>query len=165
MTDFRDRSKQISDIIYSSSAFSCLTGEPKAHVDSWEWVGREGSSVEIGEKARSPARMQHSATWRHLITQCRPVDFAKNWFERGAFAVEPVRAVCVAESLGNETWPSLNSGAEIVFDRCRLVEFSEGIAGNLLEQLYAWTIAAKDTVKTDNLKRKVQAKRSKKLKS
>lgn len=113
---------------------------------------REGQVIIFGQ-------CKTGTTWRSQITQCRPVDFAKNWFESGAFAVEPVRAFCVAESVDTSTWLSLTHGAGIMFDRCRLVEFSKGISGDLLKRLLAWTVAAKETVSTDNLKRKAQAKR------
>lgn len=92
-------------------------------------------------------------TWKNLITQCRPNDFAKKWFEK-PFAVDPMRAFCVAESLDKSCWFSHCVGAGLVFDRCRLVELSESIPPALLKRLLDWTVAAKNVARTDNLKRK-----------
>jgi hypothetical protein len=97
-------------------------------------------------------------TWKNLVTQCRPMDFSKKWFER-TFAIEPVRAFCVAESLDKSTWFSLCCDAGLVFDRCRLVEFSHGVTGELLKKLLDWLIAAKSVATTESLERKSAAKR------
>ncbi len=90
-------------------------------------------------------------TWKTSVTQCRPMDFSRKWLER-TFAIEPVRAFCVAESLDRSSWYSHCCDAGLVFDRCRLVEFSEGLSGELLKKLLAWTIAAKRVARTDNVK-------------
>jgi len=95
-------------------------------------------------------------SWRGHVTQCQPIAFAKKWLRRGSFIVDPVRAFCVAEALDASTWQSLGCDAGIVFDRCRLIEFSGGVKGELLDSIKTWTQAAKKVARTDSLKQNVK---------
>jgi hypothetical protein len=126
-------------------------------LDAIAWIPfadkREGQAIIFSQ-------CKTGTTWKNLVTQCRPLDFSIKWFER-AFAVEPVRAFCVAESLDKSNWFSLCVDAGLVFDRCRLVEFSHGVKGELLQRLLDWTIAAKKLARTDNLKHRSPTRRRK----
>jgi hypothetical protein len=82
-------------------------------------------------------------SWPDQITQSRPIDFAKKWFSRGSFWVDPVRTLCVAESVDADRWPSLCIDGGLLMDRCRLVELSSRIDDNLFARLHQWTVHAK----------------------
>jgi hypothetical protein len=82
-------------------------------------------------------------TWHDQITQSRPTDFARKWFSNGYFWVEPVRTLCVAESIDPDRWQSLLIGGGLLMDRCRLVEMSHRIEAGLFNQIHRWTVSAK----------------------
>jgi hypothetical protein len=82
-------------------------------------------------------------SWHDQITQSRPKDFARKWFSNGYFWVEPVRTLCVAESVDPDRWESLLIGGGLLMDRCRLVEMSRRIDDDLFNRVCRWTIDAK----------------------
>jgi hypothetical protein len=82
-------------------------------------------------------------SWSEQLTQSRPKDFAKKWFSKRHFLVEPVRTLCVAESVDPDRWESHCIDGGLLFDRCRLVEYSGRIDAALFDKIYRWTIAAK----------------------
>lgn len=83
-------------------------------------------------------------SWPDQITQSRPIDFAKKWFSRGSFSVDPVRALCVAESVDPDRWPSLCIDGGLLMDRCRIVELSSRIDNALFDRIFRWTVRAKE---------------------
>ncbi|CAN5540989.1 hypothetical protein BH10PLA1_BH10PLA1_02200 [soil metagenome] len=98
--------------------------------------------------------------WKSQTTQCRPVDFAKKWFVK-PFVVDPLRALCVAESVGRQLWESFGIDGGLLLDRCRLVEFGANVTDLLLHKISVWTTHAKMTVVTDDLKRKTPIQKRK----
>jgi hypothetical protein len=82
-------------------------------------------------------------SWQEEITRSRPLDFARKWFSRGCFWVEPVRALCVAESVDPERWPSVCIDGGLIMDRCRLVELSCRLEPPLFTNILRWTKRAK----------------------
>ncbi len=86
-------------------------------------------------------------SWQEQITQSRPIDFAKKWFSRGSFWVDPVRALCVAESVDPDRWPSLCIDGGLLMDRCRVVEMSRRIDGGLFDRIHRWTVCAKENTR------------------
>ena len=82
-------------------------------------------------------------SWSEQLTQSRPKDFAKKWLSKRHFLVEPVRTLCVAESVDPDRWESHCIDGGLLFDRCRLVEYSGRIDAALFDQILRWTIEAK----------------------
>lgn len=82
-------------------------------------------------------------SWPDQITQSRPLDFARKWFSRGSFWVEPVRTLCVAEAVDGDRWESLCIDGGLLIDRCRLVELSDKLDDVLFTEIHRWTLHAK----------------------
>lgn len=159
---FGDKVKSLCEQLREGGAFRSIDASGSTandgKLDAIAWIPfadkREGQVIVFSQ-------CKTGTTWKHLVTQCRPADFAKKWFERG-YAVEPVRGFCVAESLDRSTWYSLCCDAGLVFDRCRLVEFSQGVTGQLLQKMLDWTKAAKEMAHTENVKPKTTSKKLRK---
>lgn len=84
-------------------------------------------------------------SWGESITQLRPEAFVTKWMKT-PILVTPVRAFCISEATDRSRWKGTTVTAGILFDRCRLVDFSDGIDSRLLGKVLRWTNAAKSTV-------------------
>lgn len=91
------------------------------------------------------AQCKTGSSWRELSAQLQPDAFIKKWF-RDPLVVEPIRAFCISESADRAKWNSTGLAAGLMLDRCRLVDFSDGITADLLDRISRWTAAAKQTV-------------------
>ena len=82
-------------------------------------------------------------SYRNELTNLQPDDFCRKWLIRSPF-VPPVRMFFVAEaqlmSLGHRASMSVNAG--LLFDRCRIIEYSGEVDDEVLSSLRDWTNAA-----------------------
>ena len=53
-----------------------------------------------------------------------------------------MRMFFIAEAISRLGWDSVSSKAGLLFDRCRIVDFCDGISEDVLEKVKAWTEAA-----------------------
>ncbi len=81
--------------------------------------------------------------YRDSIAQLQPDAFCSKWMHR-APAVPPMRMFFVAEALalaeGSRRNMSIDAG--LLFDRCRIIDFSSGIGEGVIETMRQWTVAA-----------------------
>ncbi|MBN1459772.1 MAG: hypothetical protein JXA57_09545 [Armatimonadetes bacterium] len=82
------------------------------------------------------------SNWRDATAQLQPESFVKSWI-RGTILVNPVRACFIAEAADRARWKSDSVNAGILFDRCRLVDWCDGVA---IDDIKKWALAAKDTL-------------------
>ncbi len=75
------------------------------------------------------------------LTNLRPSTFCENWFYTVPI-VTPVRMFFVAEARPRNNWKRTARKAGLLFDRCRMVEYSDDISVGILEKVTAWTAAA-----------------------
>lgn len=81
--------------------------------------------------------------WRNSISQLRPDAFIKNWIQP-ALPVTPVRMFFVSEALKmlkDERYYLATNGG-LIFDRCRVIDFSGGVSYDLMNDVTKWTAAA-----------------------
>ena len=83
-------------------------------------------------------------SWEDHLSELQPDVFIRCWM-RDSFAVPPTRAFCVAEAVDRTRWNKTCTKAGIFFDRCRLIDFCEGLEPKLLARIRRWTTAAKGT--------------------
>ena len=85
------------------------------------------------------------------LTSLQPDTFCRNWLIRSP-VVPPIRMFFVAEalmmSLGHRATLSANTG--LLFDRCRIIEYSGEVDGEVLSNLRDWTNAAKAALLTNS---------------
>ena len=79
--------------------------------------------------------------YKDQLTQLQPDAFCSNWL-RTQPAVTPARAFFLAEALPRSRWRYSAVNAGVLFDRCRIVDFSRDASTNLLAKIRDWTDAA-----------------------
>lgn len=75
------------------------------------------------------------------LTQLQPDSFCRKWMQSFPSNI-PVRMFFVAEALPQNNWYNLASDAGLLFDRCRIVDFSNEVGGSITNEINSWTTAA-----------------------
>ena len=75
------------------------------------------------------------------LTQLQPESFCRKWMQSFPIPI-PTRMFFVAEALPRGGWYNIASDAGLLFDRCRIAEFSQIVNQELLDKVEAWTAAA-----------------------
>ncbi len=91
------------------------------------------------------AQCKTGTNWSDHVTQLQPDNFIKKWM-RDVVSVIPVRAFCVSEAVNTDRWKNTCQDSGLLFDRCRLIDFCEDMAEELITKVKKWTNAAKDNV-------------------
>lgn len=86
------------------------------------------------------------ASYKESLTHLQPDSFCKKWLHSSP-AVPPIRAFFVSEALSRDQWYNDVSDAGLLFDRCRIVEFCDGISEDVLNRVKNWTSAAAKVAK------------------
>ena len=82
--------------------------------------------------------------WRDAVTQLRPDSFCGKWLRDPVHV--PVRMFFISEAPARSRWYAETTDAGILFDRCRVVDYSNSVGDAVFEQVTAWTeAAAKET--------------------
>ena len=79
--------------------------------------------------------------YQNTLTQLQPDSFCKKWM-RSFPALTPVRMFFVAEALPQGTWYNYVADSGLLFDRCRIVDFSNQVSPQVSARVEAWTAAA-----------------------
>ena len=80
-------------------------------------------------------------SYKNTLALLQPDAFCDKWI-LSPLALKPARMFFVAEALGIIDWFSYVKDAGLLFDRCRIVDFSKGIDSGVLDKVKAWTSAA-----------------------
>ncbi|MBI4553896.1 MAG: hypothetical protein HY710_16635 [Candidatus Latescibacteria bacterium] len=91
------------------------------------------------------AQCKTGTNWRDTVTQLQPDAFIKKWM-KDPVLVDPIRAFCISEAADRSRWKEMCTEAGILLDRCRLVDFCDNLAPDLLDRVSRWTTVAKETV-------------------
>ena len=79
--------------------------------------------------------------YRDTLAQLQPDAFCSKWL-RDQIVPTPTRAFFVSEALPSSHWYNTVADSGLLFDRCRIVDFCDGISGNTLHRVSTWTSAA-----------------------
>ncbi len=107
----------------------------KPFADSWQ-----GKFIIFGQ-------CKTGTDYRDMLTELQPDAFCAKWL-REQPPVMPVRAFFVSEALSRSgalsqrQWYDSSVDAGLLFDRCRIVDFCDGVAEDILEEVRTWTEAA-----------------------
>lgn len=142
---FKDKVNQLCKALCEGSGFR--TRDPKvnqqdAGLDAVAWTpfsdARGGQLVAF-------AQCKTGTEWRNETTRLKPSAFISTWMH-DPLLHEPVRVFCVSEACDSSQWHAIASLAGILFDRCRLVDFSDGIPEPLLRRIRKWNRAVRKTL-------------------
>ena len=79
--------------------------------------------------------------YENTLTQLQPDSFCRKWM-RSSPAMTPMRLFFLAEALPRGPWYNVASDAGLLFDRCRIVDFSRHISQGVSANVEVWTAAA-----------------------
>ena len=82
------------------------------------------------------------SSWMDSLGDLSPEAFFKTWTRERGTVLTPLRAFCVAEAANRTRWQEVSNRAGLFLDRCRIIDFSQGLKENLIEQIRTWTSAA-----------------------
>lgn len=141
---FAEKVKELCDTMNEGGTYKAVDAAGAAandgKLDALAWIAfsdtNPGKLILFGQS-------KTGTSWQNQITQSRPIDFAKKWFSSGSFWVDPVRTLCVAESVDPDLWPSLCIDGGLLMDRCRVVEMSHRVENDLFNRIHQWTVCAK----------------------
>lgn len=77
------------------------------------------------------------------LAQLQPDAFCKKWLHPQP-VLTPIRMFFVAEALPRLDWENVGIDAGLLFDRCRIVDYSDEVSAGILEKVRTWTAAAHD---------------------
>lgn len=80
--------------------------------------------------------------WEDSVTQLQPSAFREKWLSSALF-VPPVRMFFIAEDLASSPKRrGVAIDAGLLFDRCRIVDFCDGVDSDVMTKIQEWTEAA-----------------------
>ncbi len=79
--------------------------------------------------------------WKRDLESLNPDSFCRKWLQDSP-TVLPIRLFFIAESLLRNEWYTTTTNAGIMFDRCRIMDYSNSIPTEVVEKIRTWTDAA-----------------------
>lgn len=118
--------------------------DDKLDVVAWKPFSdqREGKLIAFGQ-------CKTGTSWKDTVSQLQPDNFCKKWFLTQPTHI-PVRMFFVSEALSSVEWRNECMDAGLLFDRCRIVDFTEDINADLTANLRNWTRAAGEATDLPN---------------
>lgn len=83
--------------------------------------------------------------YRDSLSDLQPDAFCNKWLNEVP-ALTPMRAFFVAEALDPADWFNTAADAGLLFDRCRILDFSSEVSLEVLGRVSTWTAAAAEAV-------------------
>ena len=80
-------------------------------------------------------------TYKNTLTQLKPDSFCKKYMQ-SPLALSPLRMFFIAEALRHGDWYDAVCDAGLLFDRCRIVDFSKKVSKKVLGETELWTTTA-----------------------
>lgn len=108
----------------------------KLDVVAWKSFadGRAGKLIAFGQ-------CKTGTNWRDDVAKLQPDVFCGKWF-RTRPASMLIRMFFVSEAIHTNDWMDNAIDAGLLFDRCRIIDFSDNVSGQLLAKIAKWTMAA-----------------------
>lgn len=125
---------------FRNAASGVRVGDGKLDVVVWKGFadGRPGKMIGFGQ-------CKTGTSYRDTLSQLQPDKFCTKWF-RTQPALTPIRMFFVAEALPDLGWYESAVDSGLLFDRCRMVDFADGVAEETLADVRCWTSAAAESV-------------------
>jgi len=117
------------------------TGAVHANDDGLDVVGWIPFSDRKPSKLSVFGQCKTGTSWEEVKTELQPKAFITRWMSR-SFAIDPLRAFFISESADNSQWFGTAVYTGLLFDRCRIVDFSDKIDSGLTDHIETWTKAA-----------------------
>ena len=140
--DFPGKVNDLCNSLGEGDWFSDRTGKSSRQKDgnldvvAWKSFtdGRAGKLIAFGQ-------CKTGTNWRDDVAKLQPDVFCGKWF-RTRPASMPIRMFFVSEAIHTNDWMDNALDAGLLFDRCRIIDFSDNVSGQLLAKIARWTMAA-----------------------
>lgn len=120
---------------------SQVTGQNRTRDGKLDVVVWKHFSDGLAGKLIAFGQCKTGTNYQDTLTQLQPDSFCRKWM-RSSPALTPVRMFFVAEALPQGKWYNFASDSGLLFDRCRIVDFSSQVSRSVLTRIEAWTAAA-----------------------
>ena len=142
ITDFQGKVEALCRRIKEGDGFENRDGAPsnekdgKLDVVAWKHFtdGLPGKLIAFGQ-------CKTGTNYKNELTQLQPDSFCKKWV-RTPLVLTPIRMFFVAEALPRARWRTDSIDAGLLFDRCRIVDFSDEVGADIFEKIEIWTESA-----------------------
>lgn len=93
------------------------------------------------------AQCKTGTSWHGQIGELNPEAFLNTWTRERTFQANPLRALIVAEAINPDRWGEITGKATkpnfgLFFERCRIVDFTAELSGDLQDRIADWVNAA-----------------------
>ena len=96
--------------------------------------GRAGKLIAFGQ-------CKTGTSYHDDLAQLQPEGFCGLWLRSAPFVL-PLRLFLVAEAWSTDRWERAARTAGVLFDRCRIVDFSSDVSDEVMSRIEQWTAAA-----------------------
>ena len=116
------------------------TRDGKLDIVAWKHFSdrRQGKLIAFGQ-------CKTGTNYRDTLSELQPDSFCRKWLQE-SLVLPPIRAFFVAEALGRAEWFEAASDAGLLFDRCRILDFSNEVSEHVFNKVNMWTSAAAEAV-------------------
>ena len=104
----------------------------------------------LAGKAIAFGQCKTGTNYKDTLTQLQPDSFCRKWMQSPP-AMTPMRMFFIAEALPKGRWYNFTSDAGVLFDRCRIVDFSSQVSQDISAKIEGWTAAAASATGLPNL--------------
>lgn len=135
VNDLCDRIKEGGGFIDRSGGASSVR-DGKLDVVAWKHFADllPGKIIAFGQ-------CKTGTNYKDELSQLQPDSFCRKWLQ-SPLAFEPVRMFFISEALPSNLLFDFASDGGLLFDRCRILDFSENLSSQLLTRIYDWTQGA-----------------------
>lgn len=141
-TGFADKVNDLCDRIKEGGGFidrsggSTSTRDGKLDVVAWKHF-----TDLLPSKIIAFGQCKTGTDYRDELPQLQPDSFCRKWL-RSPLAFEPIRMFFISEALPGSLWFDTASDGGLLFDRCRILDFSDDLSPQLLARIGNWTRGA-----------------------
>lgn len=119
-------------------------GKVNANDDSLDVVGWIPFADQMHSKLSVFAQCKTGTSWDSQKTELVPSGFITRWMSDRTFIFDPIRSFFIAESADRAHWCGTALYTGLLFDRCRIVDYSGTVESDLLLRIQQWTESAKN---------------------
>ena len=134
------------------NALCCKIGEGDGYIDrantksnvkdgKLDVVVWKHFSDELAGKLVAFGQCKTGTNYKETLIHLQPDTFCKKWIQ-SPLVTTPVRMFFLAEALPQGRWYDYASDAGVLFDRCRIVDFSNKVSKDTQQKVENWTAAA-----------------------
>jgi hypothetical protein len=111
-------------------------GDAKLDVVAWRRFSDKRQGALLGF-----AQCKTGVNWRDHLTKLQPVTFSRR-FMRQSLLLAPLRLYMVPHRIGQHRWEEDTSDGGLLFDRCRILQYSWRVSEPILNRCKKWVAAA-----------------------